>query len=376
MGLFSSRKVKEPAYIVCTVEAHSVSCAIYLRKEKPEIIFAVRDNLIYKRHPSAKRIFDKVNNLFKNLLLNSVLPFIKENGELYEFVHATIVHSLLWSHEESKYISHMGEKEFILTEEYVNNIIDTEHNKVGKEDNFKVVASRISNMHINGYVTPNMFGKSAKFFSCRLQRTLVDKTFLEKIEESLHSVVKTDVIHATEFDLFDVFIPFVGAESKMFAISFGSETVEIAIYNHIERKDSVSVPVGIETLVRGIALKVHENESVAFSHILSLSRGERVPTKTELDTINNSMKSLRLKVNKALFDIGESIEGINSIICIYPESYRDISIYFLKNFLCNNSISVIDPYTAKGYRDSIKIRQPINYIDPLVEISVLSANKK
>jgi hypothetical protein len=209
-----------------------------------------------------------------------------------------------WYVSQTRTIIYKKETPFTCTRKLINTLVDTEienliKNELEKFSGFgkegMVVEKQISMVRLNGYVSPDPFGKKARIIELFVTITVAPKKIIEQFTDTLHRAYGARPIHITTstYATFVVARDYFNAAHECMIVDVGEEVTDVAfvkdglfLYQH-------SFPVGSYGLYRAIIASDKHTAAEAEA----LVEGYR------LDKVSATAKN---KITKALTTFGES----------------------------------------------------------------------
>lgn len=249
--------------------------------KKPKIIFSLRELLVFDEKPDILKL-EQV--LLEKLDITVKTIMSKGFNDIYFKTHSKKINKIFvvlsspWYDSKGKTILLSQEKKFVITEEFLNDILSKElkffeEEKKGNEveglPKTYLIENTFMKMKVNGYSLENPIGQKTGNFEICIYMSEAEKGFISKISNiiSKHTHISDkDIIFHTFpmvafYDLIDIFPD--AYEYLYFDIA--GEITDIVMVRSGMVKKSVSFPSGKNLVTRRIAKNLNVPSEVARS---------------------------------------------------------------------------------------------------------------
>lgn len=253
---------------------------VYFKKgEKPTFIYICKEFFATKEKLNAKSLEIQMDTLFGEVVQNTLKKglehkFWSTNKKRIDSV--MISFSSPWFLSKTKHIHLTNEKEFVITQKFLNEIVNKEILEIKKElsgetsgDTYDVVESSIVHGKINGYTVSNLIGKETKNFDASLYISVISNEFKQKIFNTVskvtHVPLKKIYLNTFPLVLFGVIRDLFTKEENFMLMDVTSEVTDITLVNGDIIEKTVSFPSGKNLILRQIAKNLNITPEIAES---------------------------------------------------------------------------------------------------------------
>jgi hypothetical protein len=268
-GLGSSRN--KPLYgAVFDIGSESVGVAIVksVQDEKyPSILFSHRVHMrITKREQS---MTDRIRTM-KETLFSASLIISRDGLEALRLhdKHARVSKMLVscsapWSYTVSRNVAYEGEEELKISRDLIDDLVQSAENEIGKqletegapsELTYDIVERATIDVRVNDYPILHPIGLKGKAISLAHVTGLIPREVVEALREVEEKVFPGTEIRAHTFMLvmYCVLREIYAEHASMTIVHVTGDTTEFGIVEGDTLVESVSAPVGLESIVRGM----------------------------------------------------------------------------------------------------------------------------
>lgn len=298
MSFFSSKKSAVQFRLIVDVQPNSIGVGI-THPESSELKYIDRQYVAYGRRPTARQMQSKLSDMLAAMMQTKVMPFIASG----RIASVLCLHSSAWCIAETHTVDLHFPRPMRITEDLV--VKSVNKHRAGRDahsniDDGELVYHHIQKVRLNGYSTDHPWNKTAQFVSCDFIEGYVDRTMKRLCDAALLRY-GTSVVHVPEaFVITEMARQTFPKIDQLFIVYMGGETTEIMYGDRYHLRRSASAPVGIAGIVRKVAAVIHDNNEVAFSHIRTAVKGNRMPTKKEQSAISDAVNDWRNAFLKAV----------------------------------------------------------------------------
>lgn len=315
-------------------------------------------------------------------LLEKTLSQIVKNGVKSQYLtnkskkitRILISFSSPWYLSKTKNINLSNEKEFVITESFLNDVLHKEVSLYKQElekeyegQNFEVIEKSIIHGKINGYSLDNSIGKNTKKFDASIYVSAVHKVFLEKVFEIIHKVTSLTHknIHLSTFPLvsFAVIRDYFTKETDFLIMDITGELTDITMVKGEIVDRTVSMPSGKNFLIRQVSKNINVSSEIAESTLKMYTNkklDEQNSTKVR-EVLSSSEKEWSIYLENALMELSPTLTLPSTLYLTVDSDYYSIFESFLTTakmdqtnlFRKNLKISRIDISTLATFYENI-----------------------
>lgn len=287
MAIFSIFKnVKEEVSLLVDIGNGSITTSLVLFKEKelPEFLFVESSNFLVGSSPDARKLIGDMEKT-----LDSLLHSLIKNGFSHKYWQnkrknidsALIVFSSPWFTSKTNHIHLSQEKDFVITNKFLNDVLTAEEDRFIKEltknlpntDSglFNIIEKSIVHTKINGYILDSVIGKKTKQFDTFIHMAIVGRNITQKIEELISRYAHIDedriVFHTFPLVSFSVIRDIFHTTSDFVIMDVTSDVTDITLVQNDIIIKSVSMPCGRNLILRQVSKALDSSIEIAESMI-------------------------------------------------------------------------------------------------------------
>lgn len=363
MSFLSFGKKEEQVSLVIDVGNSSVTCALVLFKNNDVPIFLYSSSQAFSVNetPHAGRLIEALSSNLEAQLLN-----ITKNGFSHAYwkdkpTHiesAMLSFSSPWFILKTKHLIISNEKEFIVTERFIDDVILKEENVFvheltdGAPDTFAIVEKNIIHTKINGYTLDNPIGKKTKNLDAVLCMSAMDREVVDRVLTTVlrHTHIPREKIALHTFPLvsFSVVRDLFSGGSDFLIMDITGDMSDVTLVQDSVIMQSVSMPSGRNFILRQISKTFDVSLEIAES-MLHLYNTEKVDDvqKQKMDSLVALMEQeWAIYFENALLELSPSLTLPTNM---YLMAESDVA-HIYSNFL---GLSKVDATSL--FRKSLKI---------------------
>jgi len=281
MELFS--RVKKPIYAaLIDIGSGSVLISIIVsdgNNASPTIIWSHREIAPLKQTAveiPAKHLMSTLLNAVM-LIDSKGIETVRDHDPQAKLTHVQISYSAPWSYTVHKIMSFTETTSFTVTKELLNDIISTITKKIDEErvdkelmdhHGLTIIDQTLSGLTINGYQSHDPIGQTATNVSLSHTSDIADTIMVDAITELQKKVLPraTTTQHSFMHMFHHVMQTYETPFNDSCLVNITYEATEIGVVRNHILEYTTTVPVGINTLVRGYskALNVPHEEAYSF----------------------------------------------------------------------------------------------------------------
>lgn len=267
----------------------SAGVATYGLGQRPKLIDSISLPFTIGHKPSA----DELTEVMTKILSEAVNMITKRNkSEKNSESHISqclVSLASPWFISEPRTISIKNEKEFIITTEFLEDVLDKEYKKfdqnkkntdmdegdIGKWQKLETV---VTSVLLNGYNLKNSLGKKAKICDIHIYLssapTFITETIKKQLERHLHINNEAISFHSFPIVSISAIERIFPSDPDYIVVDITSETTDLMIVvNHIPSR-ILSVPAGKNTIIRLLAKYSNTLPDIALSTFHMYLKGE------------------------------------------------------------------------------------------------------
>ena len=253
----------------------------------PEIIYTARESIPFQEVINPQRFFSDMiktlsivnSNILKEGILH--LKFTRYGG--LKIKHVFYAFSSPWSVSQTKIMTLEKSKPEVVTKEMINRIVDKEEKdfesgvvEPSRIPDFKeklaVVERRIMQIRLNGYETPDPYGKSARTIDISFFLSLVPKMVLdETMDISVNTYHPKDTkVASSSLVAFSTIRDVLHNKEDFILLDIGGEISDVSVVKNNLILETASFPMGRNFLTRRVSrtLSVSQEEAVSLLRLL------------------------------------------------------------------------------------------------------------
>lgn len=320
--------------------------AVFERQNKPKFTYIIKKFFNTQEKIEIKKFESEMLSILDEIMSSIVKEAFKHRyfvGKSKKIKRVLISFSSPWFLSKTKSINLVNEKEFVVTESFLNNILskevkelEVEMEKDGGEGELEVIEKSIIHSKINGYVLDNSLGKNTKNFDASLYMSVVGKNFTQKITEIIHRhthLSKENVIlHTFPLVLFTVVRDLFMKESSFLLMDITSEITDITLVKEDIIDKTVSFPYGKNFILRQISKNLNVSNEIADStlklYVTNKLGHEQVSKINEI--LASVEKEWAIYLENTLLEISPNMILPNSVFITSDSDIAQIYIDFLE----------------------------------------------
>lgn len=264
-------KDKQKTVAILDIGSASVGGAIVVIKEgaDPQVLFSVRDEMVFQKDLNLER-FTSAMLQSLGVVLNKIEKY---EGEKPRDFFCTL--SSPWYESKTKIININENKNFIVTEKFLEEIIRKESNifsssinSVGNvADLVAIIDMKNIQIKLNGYETPNPYGKIAKNMDIALFMGLGSKKVIENIKSKISKIFYVKNITFSTFSLvaFSTVRDIFTDKNNFIILDVTGEVTDMSLVEDNILVKSTTFPLGKNFITRRIASEMNTTPEEANS---------------------------------------------------------------------------------------------------------------
>ncbi len=271
---------------------------------------------------------------------------------------AIVSFSSPWFVLKTKHLVISNEKDFLVSEAFLDDVIDKEEIVFVSElandtqDAFEIIEKNIIHTKINGYTLNNPLGKKTKNLDAVLCMSAMDRGVVERVFNSVlrHSQIPKEKIALHTFPLvsFTVIRDFFSSGSDFLIMDVTGDMSDITLVQDSVIMQTVSMPSGRNFILRQISKAFDVSIEIAESmlHLYNTEKIQDTEKQKMQELIELVEREWAIYFENALLELSPSL-SLPANLYLMAES--DVSIIY-NNFL---SLSKVD--STASFRKSVNI---------------------
>ncbi len=323
----------------------SAGLVVFEKDAKPKFVYIIKKFFAVNENPSALNM-----EIEMNTLLDETLPVLIKKGfenkywigKKKDITRVLVSFSSPWFLSKTKSIHLKGEKEFTITNKFLEDILNKETTLLkdelktnDAETTFEVIERSIVHSKINGYILDNTIGKSTKTFDASLYMSVVEAKFIRKILETIqkHTHLSKDKISVNTFPLisFTVVRDLFTQESNFVLMDVTGEVTDITLVRGDIIEKIVTIPSGRNFILRQIAKTLNVSNEIAESSLklyIAKKLDESMLLKIS-DVLVSVEKEWAIYIENALLELCPDMVLPNSLFLTTDEDVANVYTDFL-----------------------------------------------
>lgn len=372
--MFSFNNTAEETSIIIDIGNGTITGALVLfsGNSKPKFVYINKSYFSISEQIDTVKMEIEMTTLLENTISQIIKVGVnssKMQNRSKKISRVLLSFSSPWFLSKTKNINLNNDKEFIITENFLNNILINEVDLYTKElegeysgQSFSVIEKSIIHGKINGYSLDNSIGKNTKKFDAYIYMSAVHKVFLNKILEIVHksASVSTRNIHLCTFPLvsFATIRDYFTKDNDFLIMDITGELTDITLVRNEIVDKTVSMPSGKNFLIRQVSKNMNVSSEIAES-TLKLYINKKLDDQTSIK-INEILLSLEkewsIYLENSLMELSPTMTLPSNLYLTVDSEYFAIFESFL-------SVSKMDQTNL--FRKNLKISR--------IDINTLSA---
>jgi hypothetical protein len=338
--------------------------AFFSKDDKPKFIYVAKKFFLIADKVDGEKLESEMNSLLEQMLvvlINKGFEHKYWQGKKKKFDNILISFSSPWFISKTKNIHLEKDKEFVITNAFLGDVMTQEVDLLKKElnqqnptENFEVIERSIVHSKINGYTLDNAIGKNTKSFDASLYMSVVSNNFIEKVLGTLYKYthVAHEKIAINTFPLisFSVIRDFFTKESNFLIMDITGEVTDLTLVRGDIIIDTVTIPSGRNFVIRQIAKNFNVSTEIAESTLrlyLSKKLEDEISTKLA-EVIVLVEKEWAVYIENALTELSPDMNLPSTMFLTADNDIASMYIEFM---------SMTKTDTTSVFRKNLRIEQ-------------------
>lgn len=347
--MFSDLKTK----LVFSLKSSSIELSVIDLSEKPKLLFAKKESLLYKEALSPKDFIDKTLESIQKLIRKNLVEITKylKNGSDCEIILYSPWYLPELISEENK------GKKISLKSFFMDKV------KPPKQKDYQQIENKITNILLNGYKLTKLRDIESDDIEINLYRSFASKSTIEKIEKN----IKKEIRQISNFDfstssmqIYESIKSLFYSEDNFVYIYIGGEVTEIGVSENDVLVFESSIPIGTHIFSRGLDTFISEKGNLSTLNFLSSSvTDEKLDKKRDekiellknkwIKDVLNSLKSKEGELPRKtfIFTNSDALEFMKMILNKCEECEK-MDFFAINNEIFNNKVENLVKNTNKN----------------------------
>ncbi len=389
--MFFSVSQKNHFFLVLDVGNGTVACALAESGVKPKILHNVRAPFDIFESPDPTRLVQDLPALIDEVLSKTIKDGLKK-AKIKKIETVLVTVSSPWFALKTKNLELSKDKPFIISEEFINDVLKKEEEIFKKEllgsggGNFTIIEKSIVHAKINGYTLDRMIGQRTKSLSSFLYLSVIE----DRVKDILVSTILKHInmprdkilIHTFPLVSFSTVRDIFPGNSNFVLMDVSADVTDLTLVIDDSISKSISFPSGRNFILRQIAKDLGSSMEVALS-TLHLYNDEKIneDLRSKVDKVFfNVEKEWSIYFENAPMELSEKMLLPNLVYLTADNDVSGIYMQFLKlaktdstsNFRKNMNIVKVDSESLANYCDYA----PFVKKDEFTEIGTIFCNKQ
>lgn len=282
MELFNFSKKNEDVCIILDIGNGSVTGSAVLFKDgqKPKALYTIRKPINFEDKPESLNLQIKVISFIDEIIRDFSSREIRKkiyNGKKIKKIFCILTSP--WFLSKSKYLDINNEKDFYVTERFLDDILEKEKEEFEKEieksgllkSQTQIIENNIIHANIRGYDLKNPIGQKTKKFELMIYTSISPVDFISKIKNSIHKnihIKERDIVfHSFPLAVFSAVREIFKSESNYIHLDITNEITDIVYVSKSMIQKTLSIPFGKNFVIREISKSLDVPSLIAVSYL-------------------------------------------------------------------------------------------------------------
>lgn len=339
------RPAKKKYRLLIDISSHVISVTILsVTDNNIDIAWNYHENIRFStstdKAENEKAILTSLMQVFLELQNRGLQ---QSGAQLSEFEYFECILSSAWLKNSIIDISYQEDKEFVVTEELLNELQDTKLDAYisGSGAEISILYQERTQLRLNGYLVNNYQDKEVKYLSFHILFSSINSSLQEKIDEMCKKLLpKINMIYTPKTAVIAGLVPTAKKENCLI-VDFDDQTTELIAIKNGEIVDLSLISAGMGTFVKTVADATNLPIKQVYSTLYSEELFESFTADKENSLlINNSKKGFRKNFFQTA-TIDRLLSGIHTIYLYHHRPLGEFWNTFIQDILCTgNSFDV------------------------------------
>ena len=366
MSIFSFGNEKEKVGLVIDIGNSTVTTSLvsFNGSDLPLFLYSSNRSLDVTDRADSNRLIDSLISILESEMLKLSKEAFKSKywqNKQKKISGGLISFSSPWFALKTKHLNLINEKEFVVTEHFLNDVISKEEQvfklelSSDKPNLFKVFEKNIVHTKINGYELGEIIGKKTKSLEAFLCLSAMDSSLSEKIENIVYKYthIPKDSFKFYTFPVvsFSIIRDYFSAGNDFLIVDVSGDVTDITLVQDSVIKHNVSIPIGRNYIIRQISKNFDVSNEIAESmlHLFNENKSDETINTKIHDIISQIEPEWAIYIENALQELSPAfvlpsnlfLLANSDVLHIYTEYFKlqktDATMNFRK-FLNLNTI--------------------------------------
>ena len=288
--------------MIVDIGSDSVGGSVVLlsKNNAPKILYGFRSTIVWHDPPEKGRFLSDIKRALEHVVKNITGHGLRYISNAHNLKHIKIhrahfIFSAPWYVSQAKVFKIDREPPFLVNQDFVDKLFkdeiqkftDEAQNKVHSQifQNLQIVEKRIIRTRLNGYETPDPFGKKANHVEITFFISLISKDILDSVRDIVggHFHITHTEISSVPLAAFNAFSGLTPNAQDFLILDVRGEVTDVSIVHNGALVESVSFSQGKNALIRSVAEGSQQSFNLAASS-LNIALHGKGTTKFQTDT--------------------------------------------------------------------------------------------
>ena len=376
--MFFSHKKRADIVLAIDISSGSVGAAVVELREAdaPKILYSSRLPITTSLFQNRKHLLFAVSEALEHVI-TQVEKHTVHLGYYGKIRRSHIVFSSPWYKFETKVLMIKHKSPIAVTHEVINKVIKTEEKRFAAEvqlSGAEIVESRIIRTRLNGYDTPNPYGKKSANIEITFFVSLISKDILDETRRVLGSHFQHEKIEVSSFSLaaFTAIGGLMPDARDFIIVDVRGEMTDVSVVRDGSLYSSISFPNGRNGLIRVVAETTKNSLHGALSSIITASHGHLRPSLHMV--LNNAIEPWKKLWLQSYTDAVKNImSGVVAPKTIFLMGDSDTEVFFEKILVDMNYDATVYPLKKTDLSSYVEMTPAFH--DPFLALETIFINQ-
>jgi|GEM_PF-4732091 len=368
MGLFSSKDTKTYS-LMLHLGSGSVGAAIIENStdEKLRILYTVRESIVLRKNAGEGKEFAVIKTSLDRIIERTLVAARAKSVSTRDVSRVVCVLSSPWYVSQTKIVSLEHKDTVTINSDFVDSLVEKEiaafKNELDKKrenpdspDENILVESHVIHIKLNGYPVAHPIGKKAQTVEVAMIMSFTPQGIISAVTEAVRRFSSSGKIafHTLSLAGFSVVRDISPDTNSFIFTEVGGEVTDVAIAKKGILLETISLPVGSNTLVRAISESLNVLPDVALSYL-------------SIDASSTAHQDLQSSINAAKQNARDAwLKSFGNALAVFSEEI----------FLPRDLFLIAEQGTGDFFLDLIKKSEfkEIAFTSTTVRASLLSGH--
>ncbi|MCR4311376.1 MAG: hypothetical protein NUV54_02305 [Candidatus Taylorbacteria bacterium] len=378
-GLHLFKKSVHACGVVLDVGSMSVAAGLYVTNPRGDVnlLYATRERIHFQKKLTGEALFSAMCTALDTTLLHlekyGMERSMREGGKSYVVDTVSVTLSSPWHASEMKTLKKRLEKETVITEAIVNELITDEEQSFERRLTAKEaellhqpapLERKIIEMSLNGYPSGNPYGKRASTLEVKVFESMSSSLLIKKIKRSVgkYFPVEAVVFHSFSMTAFASIRDQFPHIDNFLIVQVDGEITDITIVKKGVVAEMVSFPFGHNNIVRALSVVCDNYPNCTLEGLLSLHTSKVINSRDKKrvdEAVSNAKKEWLDKFNSAIASFSEQMFLPKTVFIFEDIPHTSLFEEFLKKAESSQFTITAEPFTVlKLFNQSPSLAKP------------------